>query len=176
MNSQQALCIFYAPTDGLEWTKYLQRKLESKYDVPCSLCDVTVVEADLPVSAAANVLLLTPGFLDAGYLTRISALCKYKSIIVLTGVGQEEFDEYVSKHDIKTLLDWYKHEMDSSKDTVRKLILYIISLFEENTYAQLPPPRPVNKIVCPFFKVCIALIALRMELEKNTFTHSDKAN
>lgn len=172
MNSQQPLCIFYSPSDGLEWAEYVQQKLESKYDVPCSLFDVTAVEADVPVSAAANILLLTPGFMNAGYLTRISALCKYKSIFVLTGVGHEEFDDYVTNNGLKTLLDWYKHEMDGSTDTVRKLMLYIISLFEENTYSQLPPPRPVNKIVCPFFKVCIALTALRMEFKKKSRVHT----
>lgn len=157
-DGDEVVRIFYSVDDGNEWASYLNGKLTEKHKLVCELKEIETYDILVPSTASVNVVLVTPVILDDGYLKVTRGLQNLRCILVLTGIKHKEYVRSLETLKLKHVLDWHVHEIDGSEDSVRELILFIISLYESSMYSTLPAPRQVNAVIASYIKVTISKV------------------
>lgn len=149
-NGEESAWIYHVD-DGSRWASYLQKNLCEKYNIPCKA--VPIGEVSSAPASAVNVILITPNLVDKDHLSSISTLGKQKSVLILTGVHKEEFEATARKQNCDSLTSWNIHVLDGSEDSIRQMRVFIIGLYEQRCYSELPAPRQVNELVTTYWKV-----------------------
>lgn len=184
MVNHNGVSIYYVPKDGAEWARYLQEKLGAKeYDLQCKINDFTCKQSCHVISTKVNVFLVTPEFLECRNWDTLNDFNKDTCIFVLTGVDNLDFSAAATLYNTDYVLDWYIHELLASEQSVKEMLLSIITIYEstdslscpdacgdkpcrsgsgiyenatwdeEDMYDTLPPARQVNGVVQAFCKV-----------------------
>lgn len=187
MVNHNGVSIYYVPRDGAEWARYLQEKLGHKeYDIQCEINDFTGQRSCHVISTKVNVFLVTPDFLECRNWDTLNEFNKDTCIFVLTGVDNLDFSAAAALYRSDYVLDWYIHELVGTEQSVREMILSIISIYEstdplpcpepcsvrssrtgsgiyenanwddDDVYDTLPPARQVNGLVETFCKVMLS--------------------
>lgn len=123
--------IYYVGAESAAWGEYLKTKLaEADYGIPATLCDIVNCDAKLK-DAKPNILLVSPDFAELESWSCFRELNSQQSVAVLLNINTEEFRLLCNEHrHCPELLDWRISEMKSTDDSVRRLLLSIIRIFE----------------------------------------------
>ena len=124
----EGLSIFYA-SDGKVWAEYLQDKLSSEeYGIATLLKDFE--RADHRTQTRVNIFMITPDLTDLDNWDVMKHFDGATSVAVLTGINHDDWDFAVEKFKNDSLIEWFAYELLAEEDCVRKLIVFIISLYE----------------------------------------------
>lgn len=141
--------IHYMPSDGYAWATYIGQKLE-EYSINCELCDFTAETKSDVKNYKVNAFFVTPDFLECGDWTLLKAFIKNSCILVLTGTDQVEL-ELVLEKKCDNIQDYFIYEMKENDKSVRDLLIFIISKYEEDETPASPVPglghRPISSSV-----------------------------
>lgn len=136
MVDQTCVSVHYMPSDGKMWAGYLCEKLRGdEYDIKCDLNDLTEDPTTAVKSSKAkvNVVFVTPDFLDVQLWNWSNNLDKNSSILVLTGTEHDDLAQSASFHKSDHVLDFYIYELKETETSVRDLLIFIISKYEDTT-------------------------------------------
>lgn len=123
--------LYYVPSDGEAWALYIGQILRAdEYTIDCQLCDFTAGANIDMKSSKVNVFFVTPDFLEHSDWQRLHAVDKSSCILVLTGIEQADLEAVMSTR-CKQIDDYYIYEMMESEKSVRDLLIFIISKYEE---------------------------------------------
>ncbi|KAK3600210.1 hypothetical protein CHS0354_019836 [Potamilus streckersoni] len=138
MATQKEISIHYYPQDGVEWAKYLQVKLgEREYEIDIALNDVTS-DCTAQGRNRINVFLITPDFLDLKDLNFMTGFDHQFSLAILMGVDIENYTSITTQSGVhEDVKDWLTLDVDGTEESVRHLIMTIVSMYEYD----YPPPR-----------------------------------
>ncbi|KAL3875387.1 hypothetical protein ACJMK2_033340 [Sinanodonta woodiana] len=142
--STHKISVCYHPHDGAEWAKYLQSKLgEREYQIDIALNDVTSDHTSRGKSRI-NIIAITPDFLDVIDLNIVKCFHQQLSLAILMGVDTEEFTLITRQRGVHdNVQDWLTLTVDGSGESVRHLLMTIVSMYEY----KYPPSR-----IQPIFK------------------------
>ncbi|KAL3875384.1 hypothetical protein ACJMK2_033337 [Sinanodonta woodiana] len=141
-STQKEISIHYHPQDGAEWAKYLQSRLgEREFEIDIALNDVTAPDISRGRSRI-NVFLITPDFMDLTDLNIMKGYDHRYSLAILMGIETEIFTLLTTQRGIyEDLQDWITLDADESEESVRRLLVTIVTMYE---YDYLPSRiRPV---------------------------------
>ncbi|KAL3875382.1 hypothetical protein ACJMK2_033335 [Sinanodonta woodiana] len=131
MSTQKEICIHYYPQDGVQWARYLQAKLgEREYEIDIALNDVTS-SSTAQGSSRMNVFLITPDFLDLKDLKIMTVFNHQFSLVILMGVDIQNFHSKTKHHGVQEdVNNWFTLEVDGSVESVRHMLMTIVSMYE----------------------------------------------
>ena len=125
----EGVCIFFE-NDGQLLAKYLQEKLNSKEMAIKTNINV-IYEYQSAEPFKVNVFLISPEFLSTTSLKTIQDFEKTRSILVLASTDFSELEEAVVENGIEPLLEWFVYSLEESDNSVKELLVSIISLYED---------------------------------------------
>lgn len=134
-------CIYFV-TDGKPWAEYIKDTLASKeYDISVILRDFREWHTLSPAKAHSklDILLISPGLLEAEGLDFKNEFDSTPTVVVLTGVDNDDWNFAKQALRMDSKLDWFIHELESKEGSVRDLIMLIVSLYER-AVTQSPNP------------------------------------
>lgn len=138
--------VYYQPSDGTEWARYVHDKLVSRdYEIKCILNNFSCQKTVPKLSKVVNVFLVTPDFLDYPDWDVTRQVDRDTCITVLTGVDSVDFEQAARLYNCAFVLDWYTHELDNTEESVRDMLVSIISLYEStdlSNHIEVPQHRP----------------------------------
>ncbi|KAK3600212.1 hypothetical protein CHS0354_019838 [Potamilus streckersoni] len=156
MSIYKEISIHYHPQDGTEWATYLQSKFgERKYQISIALNDVTA-DNKSQESSNINMFLITPDFLESIDLNTMKGFDNKCSLAILMGVDAEDFTFIAIEHGMHDVKNWLMLDVDGTEESVRHLIMTIVSMYEYD----YPPPRirPVlTEVIDEGLKIYIGL-------------------
>ena len=126
------MSIYYV-SDGYNWSDYLFKKLHSKeYGIKCAQIDFNK-RSDLSLqSSVINVFFVTPDFLEHQDWKWAESVDTNRCILVLTGTEQEDLEDSATYYKFDHVNDFYIYQLMETEESVRDLLIFIISVFEEN--------------------------------------------
>ncbi|KAK3600218.1 hypothetical protein CHS0354_019845 [Potamilus streckersoni] len=147
------ISVYYHPQDAADWAKYLQTKLgEREYQIATVLNDIT----SGPIfkgKTRVNVFLISPSFLELTDMNIMAGFDSHFSLALLMGVDIDDFTFMTTKYDVyEHVKEWVKFEVQESEESVRTLLMTIVSMYETDPdsfspYDVLPPRiRPLNDV------------------------------
>lgn len=124
------VCIFYL-SDGEVWAKYLQDRLISEeYDISAVLKHFRDISTVKHTQAKLNIMLITPELIETDDLDLCVNYGGATCVAVLAGV---DHDSWISAKNVLKLdneLDWFIYELEEGANSVRDLMMFIVSLYE----------------------------------------------
>lgn len=144
----------YFISDGNEWANYLTEKFS------CEVYNIETVQQDFHTASSdmktkVNVFLFTPDLAIEDNWDLLNYFDSVTSVAVLTGITHEDWQGAIEMHGLESLNEWYVHELIAEEDSVRELLLLIISLYEtdlvepEEEYMNVPAdlkPHSTTKV------------------------------
>ncbi|KAK3600211.1 hypothetical protein CHS0354_019837 [Potamilus streckersoni] len=146
MMSIHKISIHYHPQDGVVWAKYLQSKLaQPEYKIGIALNDITSDDMSRGRSRL-NIFLITPDFLELIDSNIVKGFDHQISLAILMGVDTENFTLTTTLSGVyEDVKDWLTLDVDGSEESVRHLLMTIVTMYE---YDMLPSRiRPIFKEV-----------------------------
>ena len=133
----------YFISDGNEWANYLTEKFScEEYNIETVQQDFQTASSDMKTKV--NVFLFTPDLAIEKNWDLLNYFDSVTSVAVLTGITHEDWQCAIEMHGLESLNEWYVHELIAEEDSVRELLLLIISLYEtdiaepEEDYMNVP--------------------------------------
>ncbi|KAL3875392.1 hypothetical protein ACJMK2_033345 [Sinanodonta woodiana] len=147
------ISVYYHPQDAAEWAKYLQAKLgEREYQIDTILNAITN-DPIVKEKTRVNVFLISPSFLELTDMKIMAGFDSHFSLALLMGVDMDDFIFMTTKCDVyREVKEWVKFEVQESEESVRTLLMTIVSMYETDPdsfspYDVLPSRiRPVNEV------------------------------
>ena len=125
-----SVCIFYLP-DGEVWAKYLQERLNSEqYDISAVTKHYRDVSTAKNTQTKLNIMLITPELIESHNLDLRVDYGGATCVAVLAGVDHENWILAKTVLRLDNELDWFIYELEADADSVRDLMVFIVSLYE----------------------------------------------
>ena len=123
------LTIYYAP-DGQVWAEYIQDALNSKaYGIGAVLRAFNEDTSSTPPSKI-NIVLISPDLIECEDWELMNELDSSTTIAVLTGVTHDDWSMAAERLNMESVLNWFDYQLSANEDSVKSLIIVIISLYE----------------------------------------------
>ena len=115
-------------SDGKEWATYLQDKFNSEgYSIKTVLRDFEASKS--PTQGIVNIFLITPDLFEIENWDLMGHFKRDTSMVVLTGVNHADWTMGIKN---ESLADWKSYEVNEDEESVRGLIMTIVSLYESS--------------------------------------------
>lgn len=147
----EPLSIFYC-SDGKEWADYIQEKLSAEeYNIQTILKDFET--ADTKIDTDVNVFLMSPVSIQLDKWDLMNYSESATSLAVLTGISFDDWSSAIQTYNMESLYEWCYYELKPEEESVRQLLILIVSLYEskyeyENISTE-PKNDPNAEIVVP---------------------------
>ncbi|XP_056017398.1 uncharacterized protein LOC125669409, partial [Ostrea edulis] len=139
----EAVALYFVSEDCNAWANFLKTKLgEKAYDI--CVHDIEASQAsECKESYKANIILVSPGFLELPDYNHFSKFPEKQSLVVLLGVDDQEFEDTLKARGGEQILKIPLFETEANESSVRCLLVEIIDLYERNVATEnvLPDPR-----------------------------------
>ncbi|KAH3867918.1 hypothetical protein DPMN_031055 [Dreissena polymorpha] len=120
--------VFYIPSDGTDWAKYVAQKLED-YNIKCKIFNFTDTN-HFEISSHVNVFIITPDFLEFTDWTVFKHVDINKCMLILTGSEQCDLEEASRRYGCAQVANCAMHENTGSEESVKEMMIRIILMYE----------------------------------------------
>ncbi|XP_045214225.2 uncharacterized protein LOC123564593 isoform X2 [Mercenaria mercenaria] len=143
---ESRVSIFYVQPDGEVWADYLYQKLIAKeYEINCEKIEFTGKSESSLHSSVFNVFFVTPDFLDTQNWKWSNSVDTSRCLLVLTGTEHDDLEESARYHECEHVNEFYIHELKETEESVRDLLIIIISKYEESDHHHESPSPPTHQ-------------------------------
>jgi hypothetical protein len=139
----EAVALYFVTEDCSAWANFLKTKLgEKAYDI--GVHDIEASRAsECKDSYKANIILVSPGFLELKDLNHFCKFPEKQSLVVLLGVDDHEFEDTLKARGGEQILKIPVFETEANESSVRCLLVEIIDLYERNVALEDVLPHPI---------------------------------